>query len=62
MFKSHKFIGAGFVNRYYSTKRLTNLERNSFSVSPDLYEILIGVSLGDLNISRKYTNVRLTFE
>lgn len=55
MFKYNVLIGAGFVNRNYSTKRLTNLERNSFSVSPYLHEVIIGCSLGDLNV-RKQTN------
>jgi hypothetical protein len=50
--------GAGLVNRYYSTKRLTNVERNSFSISPDLQEVIIGCSLGDLHI-RKYVNFAL---
>jgi hypothetical protein len=68
MFKSTIFSGASFLYssargvRYYSTKRLTNLERNSFSVSPNLHEIIIGTSLGDLNISKNYTNARLNFE
>jgi len=46
MFKSNVLIGAGFVNRYHSPGRLAVNERNSFSVSPDLHEILIGLILG----------------
>lgn len=30
----------------YSTKRLTNNERNSFSISPYINEVIIGLSLG----------------
>ena len=45
-----------------STKRLTNTERNSFSVSPDLQDIVIGLILGDLYISRRYDNAKLEFE
>ena len=72
MFKSHIIngvgmppaghLGVGFLSRPYSSKRLTNAERNSFSVSPDLQDILIGLILGDLHISRVYTNTRLQFE
>jgi hypothetical protein len=52
----------GFVHRCYSTKRLTNVERNSFFVSPDLHDIIIGLSLGDLFIRRESKNARLFFE
>lgn len=45
MFKSNS-LGA-LVSRYYSTKRLTNNERNSFSITPDLHGAIIGLSLGD---------------
>ena len=50
MFKSNIYIGAdlakgfvkgtGFINRYYSTKRLTNKERNYFSVTLVYIKIL----------------------
>jgi hypothetical protein len=62
MFKSYNVLGAGFVNRYYSTKRLTNEERNSFIVPPNLHEIMIGLILGDIHISRKYNYSRLQFK
>jgi hypothetical protein len=48
--------------KYYSTGRLTNAQRSSFSVPPNLHEIIIGSSLGDLNIQKEYTNARLRFE
>jgi len=56
--------GAGFVNRSYGTKRLTNVERDSFSVSPDIHNILIGSLLGDLHINkqRNSINSRLMFK
>lgn len=54
--------GAGFVNRSYSTKRFTNEERSSFSVTPHLQEVIIGLSLGDLHIDRKFNNSRLMFQ
>lgn len=62
MFTVFKLTGAGFVNRYYSTKRLTNDERNSFSVSPNLHETIIGLILGDIHISRKYNYSRFQFK
>jgi len=62
IFKSHKIIGAGFVNRYYSTKRLTNVQKDSFSVSPDLHYILIGSILGDLHINKQRDNSRFMFK
>jgi LAGLIDADG DNA endonuclease family len=37
----------------YSNKRLTNNERSSFSISPYINEVIIGLSLGDLNINRQ---------
>jgi len=46
MFNSN--LGAGYINRFYSSKRLTNVERNSFFVSQDLHEVIIGLTLGDL--------------
>jgi predicted amidohydrolase len=68
MFKSKIFIGPGFLyssargTKYHSSKRLTNLERNFFLVSPNLHEIIIGTSLDDLNIRKNYANARLNFE
>jgi hypothetical protein len=65
MFKSNIIIGtgvgAGFVNRYYSTKGLTNVFKDSFSISSDLHEVIIGLCLGDLHISREHKNARLKF-
>jgi hypothetical protein len=49
------WFGAGFVNRFFSSKRLTNTERNSFNVPQHLHEVIIGSCLGDLNV-RKQTN------
>src|SRR4051812_23683188 len=61
LFKSNYTIGAGFVNRYYSTKRLTNIQKDSFSISPDLHNIIIGGILGDLHINKQRNNSRLVF-
>ena len=55
-------VGAGFANRSYSTKRLTNAQRDSFSNSPHLHEVYIGLSLGDLCIRKEYVNAILRFE
>jgi hypothetical protein len=54
--------GAGLVNRYYSTKRLTNVQRDSFSVTPNLHEVIIGCSLGDLYIHKQVNFALLQFE
>ena len=62
MLKFNNCIGAGFINRCYSTKRLTNAQRDSFSVTPDLHNTLIGLILGDLYISRQSKNAILRFE
>ena len=46
-------------------KRLTNLERAEFTIPQELKDILIGLTLGDLNIQKQTvdsTNVRLQFE
>ena len=48
--------------RSYSSKRLTNVEQNSFSITPNLNEIIIGLTLGDLSISKRYTNAILHFK
>lgn len=55
-------LGIRVLSRPYSSKRLTNAERDLFSISSDFHEILIGSMLGDLNISRQFTNARLNFE
>lgn len=62
MFKSYNVLGAAFLNRSYCTKRLTNVEKESFSISPDLHNIIIGSMLGDLNINKQHNNARLRFE
>jgi hypothetical protein len=76
MFKSNIHIGAGFfrgagfvkgaglINRFYGTKRLTRDERNSFSIPPELHEIIIGNILGDTHIERKFItrNAMFRFE
>jgi hypothetical protein len=41
----HNYIGPGLFVRSYSSL-LTNVQKNSFSVSPNLHEIIIGLSLG----------------
>src|SRR5690606_35467523 len=51
-----------FFYKYFSTNRLTNVQRNNFSISPHLNEILIGLSLGDLHVNKDYTNARLQFK
>lgn len=45
-----------------SSNRLTNIQRDSFSVSPDLHEVIIGISLGDLHINKQCDNARLMFK
>lgn len=70
MFTNYKLFGAGFVkgvgfvNRLYSIKRLTNVQRNSFTVSPDLHNIIIGSILGDLHINKQHNSInsRLMFK
>ena len=50
--------------KYYSTGRLTNIQKNSFKfkISLDLHEVIIGSSLGDLNINKLSNNFRLRFK
>jgi hypothetical protein len=43
-------------------KRLTKLEQNSFVLTQILKEIIIGLSLGDLNIRKQVANAQLRFE
>jgi hypothetical protein len=62
MFKSDKIMGAGFVNISYSTKRLTNAQKISFSLSSNLHDIIIGGILGDFFISKRHNNARLQFK
>ena len=51
------------IYRSYSTGRLTNAQIESFLVSPDLHEILIGISLRDFHILNhpKGKNANLVF-
>ena len=55
---------AGLGSRAYSIKRLTNSERNSFTISPELDEVMIGLCLGDLGVRkhRRGVNAILQFE
>lgn len=52
------------LSRYYSTKRLTNVEKNSFLVPQNLHEVIIGLMLGDCFIHKhpKGVNACLHFE
>lgn len=43
-------------------KKLTKLEQNSFTIPPQLHEIIIGSGLGDLTIQKQAVNTRLKFE
>lgn len=52
---------AVFLNRSYSSSRLSKNERNSFSINPDLQQVLIGLCLGDLCITKPGKNPRLQF-
>lgn len=58
IFKGPGFIkGLDFFYKSYST-RLTKEEKNSFIVSSELHDILIGIRLDDLHINRR--NIILT--
>ena len=52
----------GITTRYFSYKRLTKIERNSFSISPEIHNIIIGLCMGDLYIDRQSINARLKIE
>jgi len=56
-----KFIGFSDV-RFYSSGRLTNDQKNSYVVTGDLHNIIIGCSLGDLNINKRGKTSRLRFK
>ena len=43
-------------------KRLTNLERQAFSLPEELKQILVGLILGDLYVTKRHTNARLMFK
>jgi len=60
-FVAKSINSTGFLNRNYGTKRLTYVERNSFTVSSDLHDVIIGLSLGDLCIFREVNYARLCF-
>src|SRR5690606_22523791 len=47
--------------RSYSTGRLSKNKRNSFSINSDLKQVLIGLCLGDLCITKQGKNPRLQF-
>lgn len=55
-------LGVGFLSRPYSSKRLTNAEKNSFCITLDLHNIIIGSLLGDLYINKQCNNSRLEFK
>jgi len=57
-------LNLGVSSRYYSTKRLTNVEKNSFSVPQNLHEVIIGLILGDCFIHKhpRGVNACLHFE
>jgi hypothetical protein len=52
----------GLSIRYFSYKKLTNLQRYSFTISPETHNIIIGLCLGDLYIDKQAINPRLKFE
>lgn len=61
--------GVGFLNRPYSSSskkgnsiRLTNAQKESFFISQNLHDIIIGLILGDLFVSRDAKNARLRFK
>jgi LAGLIDADG DNA endonuclease family len=55
---------ANFSTTNFNSKRLTKEERESFNLSPELKQILIGNILGDLCLQKQTpnSNVRLLFE
>jgi hypothetical protein len=55
------FIGFSYI-RYYDTNRLTNIQKNSFKITSNLHEVIIGSSLDDLNINKLNNNSRLRFK
>jgi hypothetical protein len=64
-FNSHGSIllsGLFLFTKLYSTGRLTNAQRDSFIVTSNLHEVIIGCCLGDLNINRRHDKARLRFE
>ena len=51
-----------FLNRSYSTGRLSKKERKIFfSINPDLKQVIIGICLGDLCITKRGKNPILQF-
>ena len=56
-----KALQFSLINRKFSTGRLTKDQRNNFNLPQNIHEIIIGLSLGDLNIKRNYTNALLQF-
>jgi hypothetical protein len=50
-------------SKYYSTGRLTKIQKDSYSISENLHDIIIGLSLGDLYIQNfRNINARLMFK
>ena len=41
-------IGQRDIIRFYSSKSLTKIEKDSFSITPHLNEVLIGLTLGGI--------------
>ena len=52
---------AGFFNRFYSTDRLSKDQRNYFTVNENLNQIIFGLCLGDLCITKRGKNPILQF-
>lgn len=51
-----------FVSRKYSTKVLTNAQKESFFISPEQHNVIIGSMLGDLFLNKQRENARLEFK
>lgn len=60
---SHVLGPRVLFSKNYSTGRLTKVQKDSYSISEDLHDIIIGLSLGDLYIQNfRNTNARLMFK
>jgi hypothetical protein len=57
-----KIKALGFGHSPFYSSLLSNVQRDSFSVSSEFHDIIIGLSLGNLYIRREYKNARLMFE
>lgn len=60
IYKTNYAYSSVRFKRAYST-RLTNDQKNSFSVPPHLGEVIVGSSLGDLHIRKHHLNALLEF-